>query len=314
MSNNYYDEGSFRGQPEQNPPSLNNAIAKVHGKDKVLSFHDALIPALPQDYAHIHGYGGKKHAPVSGIKLQLCDYTNGTGEKSVTAAVNLEPTMFARMAHIAESNMGEYMAPMEGIWDTAVKAEQLQRSVLGTISAIIRGSVKVIAAAVKKETALDAGLGRLLADSKEGLKAPGPKTDENGNVLPPEMLQIPLTRDYLYTQTRVNSYKVDQQGFCPVSVLSIQRQGWYKGQARKNPWTIKVSNFEAMMKQSEKGTTSYERNSVRNKKDVYIQISDDDFYKACCAVDRFVRVWEMAVGPAAVKRALKEKEEERNAR
>lgn len=298
-----YDNGSFHGQPEQSVQSLSNLITKVHGRDKVVSLHDALIPALPKDYANIHGVGGKDHAPVSGIKLILCDYSKGTGEASVTVSVNLDPTLFPRMAHIAESNIGEYLAPIDGVWSKTVATHNMQRSMLNTMLNLIQGSVAVLAAAVKGEKTALAGFGRLLADNKQSLK------EERGGQ--EEMLRIPFTRDFQHTQTRVNSYKVGQDGFCPVSVLTIQRQGWYNGQARKLPWTIKASNFEARMKQSDKGTTSYDGTSVRNKQEAFIQISDEDWYRACTAVSRFVNVWELSVGPAAVKKAIKIKEEER---
>lgn len=305
MSSVKYDEGSFNGQPEKNKSSLDNLIANIYGRNKVISFHDALVPAFPEHYAQIHGLGGKAHAVVSGIKLVICDYSSGTGNKSTTVSANVEPTMFLRLAHVAESNMGEYLAPVDGIWNTAVQAERLQRSVLGTLGRLIQGGVAVLAAAVKGEKNAQAGFGRLLVDNQQYLKVPN---DQEA------MLKIPFTRDYLHTQTRVNSYRAEVGDFCPVSILSIQRQGWYNGQVRKLPWTIKIQNFEARMKRAENGTTSYDGSTTRNKREAYIQVSDEDFCKACYSVDRFVRVWEMAVGPAAVKKALKVKEEERNAR
>ena len=46
-------------------------IAKTNGRNKVIDFRDGLVLAYPEDYAMIHGKGGKGHAPTSVIKIAV---------------------------------------------------------------------------------------------------------------------------------------------------------------------------------------------------------------------------------------------------
>lgn len=70
---------------------VNTIIAKTNGKDKVIDFRDCLNLANKDDYAMMHGIGGKEHARTSVIKLTICDYTAGKGELSKTVSANISP-------------------------------------------------------------------------------------------------------------------------------------------------------------------------------------------------------------------------------
>lgn len=82
---------------------INAKITWMDGKDKKLDFSDCLIKANPEDYANIHGCGGKGHAPNSSICLTLCDYSKGTGDKSVTVKVNLDVRYIDTLLSIAQA-------------------------------------------------------------------------------------------------------------------------------------------------------------------------------------------------------------------
>lgn len=69
-------------------------IARIDAKDKVMDFTSKMIKAYPQDFANIHGQGGKNHAMNSTIAINISDYSKGTGEKSVYLSYNLDVEIF----------------------------------------------------------------------------------------------------------------------------------------------------------------------------------------------------------------------------
>ena len=87
-------------------------IAKTNGRNKVLDFRDGLVLAYPDDYAMIHGKGGKNHASTSVIKIAICDYSSGTGDKSTTLFANITPDVCEQ---ISRSASGMWVPPL---WTT----------------------------------------------------------------------------------------------------------------------------------------------------------------------------------------------------
>lgn len=81
-------------------------IAKTNGRNKVLDFRDGLVLAYPDDYAMIHGKGGKNHAPTSVIKIAICDYSSGTGDKSTTLFANITPDVCEQIFEVCKRNVG----------------------------------------------------------------------------------------------------------------------------------------------------------------------------------------------------------------
>ena len=59
-------------------------IAKAASKGKFLDFRNALSLAYLEDYPNIQGIGGAEHAPASGIRLLIQDYS---GESKSTSAI-----------------------------------------------------------------------------------------------------------------------------------------------------------------------------------------------------------------------------------
>lgn len=88
---------------------ISTIIAKANARSKVIDFRDGLVPALMEDYAMIHGTGGKDHAPASVIKVTVCDYTAGTGDKSTTVTANISPDLCERLFEVCRQNVGTYV-------------------------------------------------------------------------------------------------------------------------------------------------------------------------------------------------------------
>lgn len=85
---------------------VNTIIAKTNGKDKVIDFRDCLNLANKDDYAMMHGIGGKEHARTSVIKLTICDYTAGKGELSKTVSANISPATCEKLFEVCKRNIG----------------------------------------------------------------------------------------------------------------------------------------------------------------------------------------------------------------
>ena len=76
-------------------------VASKTGK-KAIDFRDGLNPASVENYANIHSQGGtKSDLYPSRIKAVLCDFSNGTGDASITVRSNLDVSLIARLLEIA---------------------------------------------------------------------------------------------------------------------------------------------------------------------------------------------------------------------
>ena len=148
---------------------VTNVITKCNGKDKVVDFRDKLSRSLPDEYAMMHQSGGKKNggkAFPSVIEMVICDFTKGTGDKSVTCSVNIDPTMFDEWLTVCRCNVGTMAVPLIGRvakdaqkpWETVLapnavnglmKSIHRTASVAKAYGSLLSKSVSIVAKAVK---------------------------------------------------------------------------------------------------------------------------------------------------------------------
>lgn len=276
---------------------ISKIIAKANGKDKVIDFRDNLSLANQEDYASIHGTGGAKHARVSAIKTVICDYTNGTGEKSVTVSANLGLDVMATLFAAAEKFVvGGITPPAAGnkvSADTIAKAnEALQKMV----------------AASKSERELKGDdfvfVGAALRAVCNELKTTAPSGG---------------TKDFEYSQEHVNIYGKGKNGlaadFAPVDKVLIWHQSTRPdGSPSRYPWTIKISNGSAQVKEAATGSTSYVGSTYKTSGEAFIVLSNMDMFRMMNACNRFVRVWENTYGIPLLAGATEALQEEFKAR
>lgn len=99
-------------QPRQAAPTQKDTdkrsdiIVKAAARGKFLDFRNALVPPLDKDYAMMHGCGGADHAPRSGIRLLLTDYSAGAGKSTVVSA-NVGPEFAPYVLSVCQRNVGE---------------------------------------------------------------------------------------------------------------------------------------------------------------------------------------------------------------
>ena len=262
-----------------------NIISTAHGKDKVIDIRDGLW--LPKNYAEVTD---------GGIPLFLCDYSKGTGDKSVTVKAQLDPFRFKLMKEIVVKNLGTVTFPMEG----AVS------NVYGNILKILAGQTQLVNSLMKTMASQVKGE---FASEKDKLCSIGKALKDTRDTVEATMQTDPLTQkvsyDYSYSQERVNPYK-EHDGICPVSSLQINRNGLRNGELSRYPWYIKITNFDAK-KNSRDGKISYDPKTRTNIREAFINISDDDMYRLCDDCEHFVDIWSCSNSVKLVKEAMVQK-------
>lgn len=294
-------------------------IAKANGRDKVVDFRDGLIAANVEDYAMLHGAGGSHHAPCSVIKLYVCDYTAGTGDKSKTVTANLSPEVCEQLFEVCKQNIGSHIinnqfgffAEQRAINKKMSKSADMCYGVLyQTVSILKRvveaaksGSLPEIAQVIEGlHMRLDKVCTRVTAEEKD----------------PPRPVFVPLDRhmDYSYTQDRVHNFanKTGGTGIAPVQRLQIWHSTFRKqGDLSNYPWTIKIVNGKAKVNVRSNGATTFDAHSMTDIEEAFIQVSDADMFRMMSRVCHYIQIWEQVVAAEVVKAGLQKREEERKA-
>ncbi len=309
-------------QTQRTGPS--DLIAKAAAKGKFLDFRNNLIPALYEDYANIHGTGGAKHAAKSTIKVLITDYSAGRNAPSIVVSANAAPELIPYMLCVCEKNAATAaLGPAQGGPASAVASRLTMSTALpagqdGKVYlAVAKADLDVLAQAQLPQEAaalLDSAMHStpLPPDARTG--APYFAVDRT---LVEQLATAATVKpggagnggtNFSYKQERVNIYQKKEGGFCPVSVMSITRTGTRKGgEVSRLPWTVQIKNFLAMPVQQANGTTAYNGRTVKDIKEAFVSISDFDMFRCLYRTNRFIELWENAVGMQLVQRALAEK-------
>lgn len=300
---------------------INTIIAKASTSEKVIDFRDGLVLAHDEDYAMLFGVGGGKHAPVSVIKVTICDFSKGKGDLSVTSSANLELETIALLRAVAEDKLlhpntaqaqpapAQPKAPEGAVlpcnaWDSFVSglSSLLKAEKRGSAS---RAELNGICNQLK--VAYDAGR-KSLEDNAQSAAAPAPAkksySDEDQN-----------NYDFKHNQVRVNVYKKGADGlppdFAPVSTLTITHNAGDGRSVVKYPWVVKIVNGTAKVKVSGIGATSYVGSTFKKTSEVFMHISDMDMFRMMDACQRFINTYALGFGIPLVKNGVAQKNRER---
>lgn len=287
---------------------VSDLICNVGGKNKFFDMRSALVLAHAEDYAMIHGCGGSKHAPTSGIMLTITDYSDGKGDKSKFVTSIIPPYLIDKMLAVCRQNAGQRVG---GNNDIAAALSTINAKLDRVYAGLVSGTAKAVTALggiVKgkgHEKGPMADFGQVLLAARNSLMDKEAEIKNFG------------VRDgrteFAYHQERVNMYRKDpKDGFVFVSTLDIGRKTYNdQGAERKYPWVVKIRNCWAQPKEQPNGTTSYASSSARDIVECFIQITDDDMHRCCYAADHFIRVWENAMGIALVAQGIEMKRQNR---
>lgn len=253
-------------------------IAKAASKGKFLDFRSSLSLAYLEDYPNIQGIGGSEHAPASGIRLLIQDYSNGS--KSTSAIIPC--WQIDKIMEVCKRNAVDVQ--YDGT-DSAFQIDRLYRAAF----TLLKGGIKACSNILT-------GNGRTPAAEFGTAVKDGKNAFVNTAQFPETPRQRPYA-EYRWHQVKVNPYRKTPDGYASVSEITITRKQFNSsGAAMNSPWSVNISNYEAFPSEKRNGTTSVKAGTARNKTDLYIQVSDDDMWRCCYAVSHFISVWEMAYG------------------
>ncbi|HIT33426.1 MAG TPA: hypothetical protein IAC31_02190 [Candidatus Faecousia intestinigallinarum] len=256
-------------QEQSQAAFISPKIYKINGKDKVIDFSSKLVVARMADYANIHGCGGKEHSANSTIQVTICDYSKGTGEQSVTARCNLDVEVFATLYQAAiDARLGKFSTrKTSGLSDAVMAAVNMLRK--WTNAPECGNGVKAIPFAE-------------IAAAEQYLQN-ATRQDAAGKPF------------FEYMTEKNNPYRKDRSGNVPVSKLYVAYMPLRNtGEVSRYPWLVQIQNFMAPLKQKANGSTAHDASKAFNTVTASINLSADDFAAAMVAVERFVRLWEMA--------------------
>jgi len=107
-----------------------------------------------------------------------------------------------------------------------------------------------------------------------------------------------------FTQQKIIAAKKGEDGRAPVTKLEIIRsEKDSKGNERKLKWFVRVTNGTGIPSESATGGIQCKAGSFVKDKDAYINLSDEDMFKALYEVDVFIKLWEMANAIPVIKAA-----------
>lgn len=273
------------------PDYISRQISKVNGRDKILEFCTNLSAATVADFAMVHGCGGKGHAYNSTICVRICDYSKGTGDKSVTLKYGIDVDDMETLYQAAmKARLGSFFPPSAGL------------------------SPKIQAALAYAESLTKSPLtqdGRLvIAPEQMGGLMERLKTALNDC---PQIAGVPL---FSYEREKVDPYKKDDNGMAPVSKLAItytpvRLDKSQHPERSRYPWFISITNFMAPLLVGDNGNTTYNGQKAANKRTVFIVVSEDDFCSAMVACRRHIRLWEQAMTLPVMEEAFRQMEKQR---
>ena len=291
--------------------NVSDMIVKVGGKNKFFDMRNALTLAYAEDYAMVHGCGGAKHAPTSGIMLAITDYSEGTGNSSKFVTGIIPPHLVDKMLAVCRQNAGSQTG---GAADLAPAIATVNAKLDRVYAGLLAGAVKAVSACSNIVNGKGNAKGPVADFGQVLLAARNSLADKEAEI---QQFGVRDSKtDFVHHQERVNVYRKDpKDGFVFVSIVDIARKQYNdKGELRKLPWAIKIRNCWAPPNEHQNGTTSYSAANARDVVECFIQISDDDMHRCCYATEHFIRVWENAFGiPLVVKgMELKQQDRQRN--
>lgn len=267
---------------EKNIPA--NIIAKANGNQKVVDIRESLKPAGVDHYAAMHNGGGIKTEGgfPSILTICLCDYSRGTGENSLTVSHNIEPWLAYQLYEVAKAASFDYVAP------PTVEAALVEQHKSAQVSLLSSRSFYQFFTSTLKTLSTGKGLSEAVRVGMEQAR--------NALAAPTNTINAKMTErkvSYKTSSEKVNAYKRGSDGFAPVSLLSITLTPYRdNGEIARYPWTIKITNGEATVQQKPNGATTFLANTIRNKREAFIMLSNNDVFRMMQRATAFISCWE----------------------
>ena len=257
-------------QPSQNEDQNGSKIDNIFGKDIVMDWK-VLFNAPKSGYASVYG-------KPSVVTVTITKF----GTQATTVKHNIAPCIVEKIEEVAG--------------DFAFKKASSATNVMlpGSAAAGITAARDAVFAAI---TALTQGQAPLTINDAANLL----------NTIAGSITPAGSEPDFYFQEVKVNSHKIGQDGFAPVSTIEIQRQGLRNGEPARYPWIITIDNFEALARRSQKGTVTYDSKTRRNlpgkEKPLTLMASDKDIYELANKARHYIDAWTLTTTSRLIKAA-----------
>ncbi|MCI8526898.1 MAG: hypothetical protein HFF17_13500 [Oscillospiraceae bacterium] len=299
---------------------VNSIIAKANGRNKVIDFRDGLVPAWTEDYAALHGTGGKNHAPVSVIKIYICDYSNGKGDKSLTINANIGTDLCEQIFEVCKGNLGSQV--VAGDLPELVDQRSVNHAMIKNVAmnfGILNKCLTILgrlAASAEDDQAKAPSIGLIAKAASNLLGKVKDKATEEGPPVSTQPVIIQRHMDFNYAQDRVHAFGsgIKEGDLVPVHRLQIFHQTYRQDGAASNyPWTVKIINAKAKVHFQATGATSFSSSTMTDVKTAFIQLSDADMFRIMSRVTHYINVWENTIAAEIVRRGREQRAKEQKA-
>lgn len=110
--------------------------------------------------------------------------------------------------------------------------------------------------------------------------------------------------DVNFVQQKIIAAKKGNDGRAPVTKLEIIRTEKDKsGNERKLKWFVRITNGSGVPEESTTGGVQCKPGSFTKEKEAYINLSDEDMFKALYEVNNFISLWQMVNVVPVIKAA-----------
>ncbi|MCC8015454.1 MAG: hypothetical protein LIO87_09695 [Eubacterium sp.] len=139
---------------------VSRVITRTNGNKKVIDFRDNLNLSALDDYAELHGNGGKNHAVKSTIKCCMCDFSKGTGGNSINVSTNLDIDLVYRLKALSEqflfgskeyeidasglSNLKQAIAGLEKISKLISESKPIDKNAIEWVKGKVTDGIKAV--------------------------------------------------------------------------------------------------------------------------------------------------------------------------
>ena len=108
-------------------------------------------------------------------------------------------------------------------------------------------------------------------------------------------------KDFKFESVKIFG-NADNQGFCPMTKLWINRnETTSDGEILIRPWKVDVENGRGRKAQGKNGGAYCQSGTYILEKKVFLNFTDFEFFKLMCAVERYIRIWEIVHGANLIR-------------
>ena len=253
----------FASPPGNDSEYISGTISRRSTDKVAMDFSDRLVKAYSSDYANIHGCGGKKHAPNSGIQLSICDFSKGKGSDAITvsAIIDVREVSYLYEA-VKQSAFG-----MLGLHDQMKAVREF-----ATANGVLIGWLQSNHQPTLQEIAT------LQQTVCTGLMAQDPDNVDKSKIT------------WTHTIQKANPWSTQNINGVEYATTTFVNVLYSPG--KDYSWTMQVINCDAPLVRRQNGASYAKYSQAINKKEAMFHMTTLDLFCALSDVEHYILLWE----------------------